>query len=153
MSIEEMLKRLPTVVPTKQDSNKYEVVECEGYIPHLYYDWDDDKWCVEWLHYYDNESLFVIVGNTSTEAVTEAYNYCIEDGLIKEPFLERLIKEQSELKERITKLNNALSKDGFREKVGEFQFNCMSKQLPLMEEYFSILTSRINSIGIEASNN
>lgn len=93
MNLEEMLMKLPYVAPTEEEGNdKLEVVKV-GYIPMLYYYWDVEKWCVDWIHYSESDSLFVIEGNTPTEAVTNAYNYCVSKGLIKEDFKERTLKK------------------------------------------------------------
>ena len=42
-----------------------------------------------------------------------------------EDFQKRKLDEHSELKDCLTKLNAALAKDGFREKVGDYQFKLM----------------------------
>ena len=42
-----------------------------------------------------------------------------------EDYQKRMLDEHSELKDRLTKLNAALAKDGFREKVGDYQFKLM----------------------------
>ena len=45
-----------------------------------------------------------------------------------EDFKDRLHVELDELEDRLTKLNVALGKDGFREKVGDYQFKLMKEQ-------------------------
>lgn len=44
-------------------------------------------------------------------------------------FKDRLRIEHDELYDRLTKLNTALQKDGFREKVGDYQYKMMVKEL------------------------
>lgn len=63
-------------------------------------------------------------------------------------FKERMCQEHSELSERIGKLNVALCKDGFREKVGDYQFKLMKEQALGMEKYFIALTSRMKDMGL-----
>ena len=48
-------------------------------------------------------------------------------------YQKRMLDEHSELKDRLTKLNAALAKDGFREKVGDYQFKLMREQAQGME--------------------
>lgn len=67
-----------------------------------------------------------------------------------EEFQKRLLEEHKELSERFTKLNAALGKSGFREKVGDYQWKLMRKQAHGMEEYLSALTDRIADMGIES---
>ena len=42
-----------------------------------------------------------------------------------EDFQKRMLNEHSELSERMHKLEAALAKDGFREKVGDYQYKLM----------------------------
>ena len=42
-----------------------------------------------------------------------------------ENYQKRMLDEHSDLKDRLAKLNAALAKDGFREKVGDYQFKYM----------------------------
>ncbi len=65
-----------------------------------------------------------------------------------EDFQKRMLNEHSELKERLTKLNAALCKDGFREKVGDYQYKLMKKQAHGMEEYLSALEGRLVDMGL-----
>lgn len=55
-----------------------------------------------------------------------------------EDFEKRMLDEHSELKDRWTKLNAALAKDGFREKVGDYQFNLMKEQSLGMKSTISL---------------
>ena len=52
-----------------------------------------------------------------------------------EDFQKRMLDEHSELKDRLTKLNAALAKYGFREKVGDYQYKLMKEQAQGMEMY------------------
>ena len=65
-----------------------------------------------------------------------------------ENFKVRMYKEHAELKERLTKLNAALGKDGFREKVGDYQYKLMTEQAQGMKAYLSALEVRMNCIDI-----
>jgi len=61
-------------------------------------------------------------------------------------FIERLILEEKELGERIARLNEALNKDGFAKKVGDYQFELLSLQHSLMIAYRRILNIRIQDL-------
>ena len=65
-----------------------------------------------------------------------------------EDFQKRILDEHSELKDRWTKLNTALAKDGFREKVGDYQFKLMKEQSLGMEKYYIALTARLTDMGL-----
>ena len=60
--------------------------------------------------------------------------------LFMEDFKERMCQEHSELNERLGKLNVALCKDCFREKVGVYQFKLMKEQALGMEKYYLAFT-------------
>ena len=60
-----------------------------------------------------------------------------------EDYQKRMLDEHSELKDRWTKLNAALAKDGFREKVGDYQYKLMKEQAQGMEMYLKSLTTRM----------
>ena len=68
--------------------------------------------------------------------------------LFMEDFKERMCQEHSELSERIGKLNVALCNDGFREKVGDYQFELMKEQALGMEKYYLALTARLVDMGL-----
>nr|DAI43230.1 MAG TPA: Protein of unknown function (DUF2829) [Caudoviricetes sp.] len=63
-------------------------------------------------------------------------------------FKERMCQEHNELRERLGKLNVALCMDGFREKVGDYQFKLMKEQALGMEKYFIALTARMKDMGL-----
>ena len=65
-----------------------------------------------------------------------------------EDYQKRMLDEHSELKYRWTKLNVALAKDGFREKVGDYQFKLMKEQSLGMEKYYIALTARLTDMGL-----
>ena len=65
-----------------------------------------------------------------------------------EDFQKRMLDEHSELKDRCTKLNAALAKDGFREKVGDYQFKLMKDQSLGMEKYYIALNARLTDMGL-----
>ena len=73
------------------------------------------------------------------------YNLII---LFMEDFKERMCQEHSELSDRLGKLNVALCKDGFREKVGDYQFKLMKEQAFGMEKYYLALTARLVDMGL-----
>ena len=66
-----------------------------------------------------------------------------------EDFQKRMLNEYSELKDRWTKLNVALAKDGFREKVGDYQYKLMKEQAQGMEKYLKALTARMKDMNID----
>ena len=65
-----------------------------------------------------------------------------------EDFKERMCQEHNELKERLGKLNFALCIDGFREKVGDYQFKLMKEQALGMDKYYLALTARLIDMGL-----
>ena len=66
-----------------------------------------------------------------------------------EDFKKRMCDEHAELKERLTKLNAALGKDGFREKVGDYQYKLMVEQAQGMEKYLKALEARMRDMDID----
>ena len=81
----------------------------------------------------------------------EYYKITFKDIYIMEEFQKRMLNEHKELSERLTKLNSALSKDGFREKVGDYQYKLMKEQLQGMEMYYKALSARMTDMNIDAS--
>lgn len=65
-----------------------------------------------------------------------------------EDYQKRMLNEHSELKDRWAKLNVALAKDGFREKVGDYQFKLMKEQSLGMKKYYLALTARLTDMAI-----
>lgn len=65
-----------------------------------------------------------------------------------EDFQKRMLDEHSELKYRLKKLNAALAKDGFREKVGDYQFKLMKEQSLGMKKYYIALTARLTDMDL-----
>ena len=66
-----------------------------------------------------------------------------------EDFKKRMCDEHAELKERLTKLNAALGKDGFREKIGDYQYKLMVEQAQGMEKYLKALEARMRDMDID----
>ena len=66
-----------------------------------------------------------------------------------EDYQKRMLDEHSELKDRWTKLNAALAKNGFREKVGDYQYKLMKEQEQGMEMYLKALTARMKDMNID----
>lgn len=78
--------------------------------------------------------------------------YALQDKVYKESnstFKSRMIEEYKQLGDRLGKLNTALNKDGFKEKVGEKQYNLMCAQDRAMTEYWNILRDRMTDLGIK----
>ena len=76
----------------------------------------------------------------------------LQDKMYKESnstFESRMIEEYKQLGDRLGKLNIALNKDGFKEKVGEKQYNLMCAQDRAMTEYWNILRDRMTDLGIK----
>ena len=67
-----------------------------------------------------------------------------------EDFQKRMCEEHDELVDRLSKLNAALKKDGFLQKVGIAQFTLMTKQKIGMTSYLEALEDRMRDIGIDA---
>lgn len=63
-----------------------------------------------------------------------------------EDFKDRLHIELAELEDRLTKLKVVLDKDGFREKVGDYQFKLMKEQALAMEAYKKALGERYDDL-------
>ena len=78
--------------------------------------------------------------------------YALQDKLYKESnstFESRMIEEYRQLGDRLGKLDTALNKNGFKEKVGEKQYNLMYAQDRAMTEYWNILRDRMTDLGIK----
>ena len=67
-----------------------------------------------------------------------------------EDFQKRMLDEHIQFVERLSKLNAALEKDGFLQKVGITQFTIMTKQKLGMTSYLEALEDRMRDMGIEA---
>lgn len=68
-----------------------------------------------------------------------------------EEFQKRMCEEYKELVDRLTKLQTALGKDGFREKVGDYQYKLMKEQAQGMEMYIKALTARMKDMDIDVN--
>lgn len=60
----------------------------------------------------------------------------------QEPFVQRMLEEQSELKERFTKLNTFLKSSKFAE-LDDYNKSLLLRQREAMAVYFETLTARI----------
>ena len=67
----------------------------------------------------------------------------------EETFLDRLIKEEEQLGEKITGLNKGLHSSGFAEKVGDYQFRLLCLQHSTMIAYRQVLVMRIDDLKSE----
>lgn len=63
-------------------------------------------------------------------------------------FKERLKKEYFGLADKVTKLEKALSTDGFAQKVGDYQYKLMREQLVGMQKYLLALTDRVKDMNL-----
>lgn len=78
--------------------------------------------------------------------------YALQDKVYKEAnstFESRMIEEYNQLKDRLSKLDIALNREGFKEKVGEKQHYLMVAQHKLMSEYCDVLRIRMENLGIK----
>lgn len=78
--------------------------------------------------------------------------YTLQDKMYKETnstFESRMIEEYIQLGDKLGKLNTVLNKDGFKEKVGDNQYNLMCAQGRVMTEYWNILRDRMADLGIK----
>lgn len=78
--------------------------------------------------------------------------YALQDRVSKETnstFESRLIDEYKQLGDKLGKLNTAINRDGFKEKVGEKQYNLMCHQNDAMANYWNALRGRIDDLGIK----
>lgn len=64
----------------------------------------------------------------------------------EETFLDRFIREEQELGEKIINLTKALNSEGFQEKVGTYQYNLLIIQQAAMVAYKHTLTMRIQAL-------
>lgn len=81
----------------------------------------------------------------------EYYKITFKDIYIMEEFQKRMCEEYKELADRLTKLQTALGKDGFREKVGDYQYKLMKEQAQGMEMYLKALTARMKDMDIDVN--
>ena len=65
-----------------------------------------------------------------------------------EEFQKRMLDEHNELEKRLINLQTALVKDGFREKVGDYQFKLMKEQAQGMKMYYQALSKRLADMGL-----
>lgn len=78
--------------------------------------------------------------------------YALQDKMYKESnstFESRIVEEYKQLGDRLGKLNTIIDKEGFKEKVGEKQYNLICAQGRAMTEYWNILRDRMIDLGIK----
>lgn len=78
--------------------------------------------------------------------------YALQDKVYKESnstFESRIVEEYNQLTDRLSKLDAALNKEGFKEKVGEEQYYLMCAQSRAMFEYCDVLMVRMEKLGIK----
>lgn len=68
-----------------------------------------------------------------------------------EEYQKRMLDEHRQLVEHLSKLNAALKKEGFLQKVGITQFTLMTKQKLGMTSYLEALEDRMRDMGIDAN--
>lgn len=66
-----------------------------------------------------------------------------------EDYQKRMLDEHNELVERLSKLNVALKKEGFLQKVGEHQYKLMMKQSVGMTIYLEALEYRMADMNLD----
>lgn len=82
MKLETIMMKLPNLIVSEDNENKYTVVSRdEGYAPTLYY--HDGDWHLDWVSSEGDSILDFCIGDTPNDAAKVAYNYCLEEGLIK----------------------------------------------------------------------
>ena len=70
-----------------------------------------------------------------------------------EDFNQRLFEEHKELVTRLEKLTKALHTDGFRQKVGKYQYALMRMQANGMRTYIQALELRMADLDIVYTDN
>lgn len=101
---------------------------------------------------YDEEAGKQICLEKIEDKIWFLLGYALQDKVYKESnstFESRMIEEYKQLGDRLGKLNTALNKNGFKEKVGEKQYNLMCAQDRAMTEYWNILRDRMTDLGIK----
>lgn len=66
-----------------------------------------------------------------------------------EDYQKRMCKEHDELVDRLSKLNTALKKEGFLQKVGDYQYKLMVKQSVGMTAYLEALECRMVDMNLD----
>lgn len=66
-----------------------------------------------------------------------------------EDYQKRMLDEHDALVERLSKLNVALKKEGFLQKVGEYQYKLMVKQSVGMTAYLEALEYRMADMNLD----
>ena len=66
-----------------------------------------------------------------------------------EDYQKRMCEEHDELVNRLSKLNAALNKEGFLQKVGDYQYKLMVKQSVGMTAYLEALEYRMADMNLD----
>lgn len=66
-----------------------------------------------------------------------------------EDYQKRMLDEHDELVERLSKLNAALKKEGFLQKVSKYQYKLMVKQSVGMTTYLEALEHRMADMNLD----
>lgn len=101
---------------------------------------------------YDEETGKQICLEKIKDKIRFLLGYVLQDKVYKEynsTFKSRIIEEYKQLGDKVSKLNTAINKEDFKEKVGEKQYNLMYTQNRAMTEYLNILRDRMIDLGIK----
>ena len=101
---------------------------------------------------YDEEKGKQICLEKIKDKIRFLLGYVLQDKVYKEynsTFKSRIIEEYKQLGDRLSKLNTAINKEDFKEKVEEKQYNLICAQNRAMTEYWNILRDRIIDLGIK----
>lgn len=79
-TLEDYIGALPYL--TFKDCKLETTGNCWAYVPTLYR--FEGKWVIDWIDTEESDSIKVIEGMTPFEAAKNAYNWCIEEGYIKD---------------------------------------------------------------------
>ena len=84
-TLEDYIEALPYLSVNSDASGKMKFIKTDNdwaYIPTLYK--FEGEWAIDWIDSEESDSLEVIKGMTPFEAVKNAYNWCVEEGYIKD---------------------------------------------------------------------
>lgn len=84
-TLEDYIEALPYLSVNSDASCKMKFITTDNdwaYIPTLYK--FEGEWAIDWIDSEESDSLKVIKGMTPFEAAKNAYNWCVEEGYIKD---------------------------------------------------------------------
>ena len=84
-TLEDYIEALPYLSVESDASGKMKFITTDNdwaYIPTLYK--FEGEWAIDWIDSEESDSLEVIKGATPFEAAKNAYNWCVEEGYIKD---------------------------------------------------------------------